>query len=587
MLTFILILKGERNVVKYFRKTIEKNIVNSSLMDEIQEYVEFIIKDSIPEIPYNSYVYFYKDGSRKEFENVYFERRKQLTALGLYLQWNNSEKAINYFQELLWTISNEFSWCLAAHLSYGKDKFEDEPSEIIDLFASETGQTLCEILIIHEDKIDKLLSNHIQKQIEDRVIAPFLNKNWEWETATHNWSAVCAGCIGIIALLMEKEEKQKIILDKVEKALKYYISGFGDDGVALEGIGYWSYGFGYYIYYNALKNEIYPKGHKKYNNKIKAIAEFPQSIQISKEVFLPFSDVPPNMTLPSGLIAYLYNEYNIKVPFIEKISSFDFDHCYRWAHVSRNLWWTTENILNKKLTNISCYFEDAQWTIHRKDGIFFAIKGGNNDEPHNHNDLGSFIVSIDGEIILTDLGAGAYTKGYFGSERYTYSHTRSYWHSVPIINNFEQEETKEKSAISKYNITDKFINFDLELSLAYPSAKIDKFNRKVSFENDTCELILEDTILALTEIIINEGFISYIKPELVKEGEIIWRGVKGSLILSYDCTKFYHSIERQEVTNHYNETVSIYRLGLKNLDKNKELAAVLKFHYQMTKKCIN
>jgi hypothetical protein len=567
--------------VQYFNKTIEKNSVNAQLINEISKYVDTIIEGNIPKIPYNCYISFYKNGSRKEFEKAYFERRKQLTALGLYLQWNNSKEVVNYFQELLWVISNEFSWCLAAHLSYGRDKFEDEPSKIIDLFSSETAQTLCEILIIHEDKIDKLLSSHIKKQIEDRVISPFLNRNWEWETATHNWSAVCAGCIGIVALLMEKEEKQKMILDKVEKALEYYINGFGDDGVTLEGIGYWSYGFGYYMYYEALKNDIYPESYKKDNKKIEAIANFPQSIQISKDVFLPFSDVQPNMTLPSGLISYLNSKFNIKVPLVEGISSFDFDHCYRWAHVSRNLWWTTENILNKKLTNISCCFKDAQWMIHRKDGMFFAIKGGDNNEPHNHNDVGSFIISIDGEIILTDLGAGAYTKGYFGNERYTYTHTRSYWHSVPLINKFEQEETKEKSVIINNNITDEFIKFDLELSAAYPSAEIDRFNRKVNFENNKCAVRLEDTILAKNEIIINEGFISYIKPEFIKDGEIIWRGIKGSLILSYDFTKFEHSIERQEAINHYNETVNVYRLGLTPLNKGKELVASLKFYYHM------
>ena len=567
--------------MKYYYKKIEKNYINETLIDEIERYVESMLEGSIPQISYNGYRHFYMHGSRKEFEHEYFERRKQLVALGLYLQWNNSRKAIDYFQELLWIISNEFSWCLAAHLSYGEDNFEGEPSEVIDLFSAETAQTLCEILIIHEDKLDNILCNHIKKQIKDRVIYPFMNRDWEWETATHNWSAVCGGCIGIVALLIEKEEKQKLILDKVEKALDYYIKGFGDDGVTLEGIGYWSYGFGYYIYYKALKKAIYSQVDNKYNDKIKAIANFPQSIQISEEVFVPFSDVPPNMTLPSGLISYLYNEYNINVPLIEKISSFDFDHCYRWAHISRNLWWTSEKVLDKKLTNISCYFEDAQWMIHRKDKMFFAIKGGSNYEPHNHNDVGSFIAAIDGEIILTDLGAGAYSKGYFGSERYTYTHTRSSWHSVPIINNHEQEETKEKSVIIKHRVTNEAVNFELELSAAYPSVEIDKFYRKVDFENDKCKIVIEDTILLQDAISINEGFISYIRPEFIKDGEIVWRGMKGNIILRYNHIVFDYLIEEQEVTNHYNEVVNVYRLGLIMTNKSKELITQFKIYYQI------
>ena len=566
---------------EYFRKEIRRNDVRSPLMDQIESYVKVIINGTIPQVPYSTYVDFYKNGSRKEFEESYFERRKQLTALGLYLQWNNSKDAIDYFQELLWTISNEFSWCLAAHFQYGEDTFGDEPAKVIDLFSAETAQTLSEIIIIHEDKIDLLLYNHIKKQIKDRVIDPFINKNWEWETATHNWSAVCGGCIGITALLIEKEEKQRVVVDKVERALEYYISGFGEDGATLEGIGYWSYGFGYYIYYKSLKNEMYSQDNQEESSKIKAIASFPQNIQISEKVFLPFSDVAPNMTLPSGLLSYLHNKYNIKVPLIQEISEFEFDHCYRWAHVSRNLWWTSGEILNKELTDVSCYFQDAKWMVHRKDKLFFAIKGGSNNEPHNHNDVGSFIAAIDGEIILTDLGAGAYTKGYFGSERYTYNHTRSYWHSVPFINNCEQEEADVESAIIKHEINSEYIEFNSELSSVYPSAKIKNFYRNAKFENHKGMLTIEDSILGHDIIQVNEGFISYIKPEVIEIGKIIWKGTKGNIILTYDSSIFDYFIEKEEVTNHYNEVVSVYRFGLLTNKINKEIIMEFKFYYEL------
>jgi len=566
---------------EYFHKEIRRNSVREPLMNQIETYVKVIIKGNIPQIPYSTYVDFYKNGSRKEFEESYFERRKQLTALGLYLQWDDSKDTIDYFQELLWAISNEFSWCLAAHLQYREDTFGEDSAKAIDLFSAETAQTLSEIIIIHKDKIDLLLFNHIKKQIKDRIIEPFINKNWEWETATHNWSAVCGGCIGITALLMEKEEKQKVILNKVEKALEFYISGFGYDGATLEGIGYWSYGFGYYIYYKALKNEIYLQDNQEESSKIEDISNFPQSIQISEKVFLPFSDAPPNMTLPSGLLSYLHKRHNIKVPLIKEISEFDFDHCYRWAHVSRNLWWTSEEILNKELEDGSCYFQDAKWMVHRKDKLFFAIKEGTNNEPHNHNDVGSFVAAIDGEIILTDLGAGAYTKGYFGSERYTYNHTRSYWHSVPLINNCEQEEGDIQSTVVKQEINDDYIEFNSEISQVYPFAKIKNFYRKAKFENHKAMLTIEDSISGEEITQVNEGFVSYIKPELIKDGEIIWEATKGNIILTYDCSSFDYFIEKEEVTNHYNEVVTIYRLGLLTNKENREFVMEFKFHYEI------
>ena len=62
----------------------------------------------------------------------------------------------------------------------------------------------------------------------------------------------------------------------------------------------------------------------------------------------------------------------------------------------------------------------------------FAIKGGNNGEPHNHNDVGSFLYFIGEEEIISDLGAGEYTKAYFGPERYSVLCCSSRGHSVPI-----------------------------------------------------------------------------------------------------------------------------------------------------------
>lgn len=546
-------------VDNYYKYKIEKNNITSPLINEIEEYVEGILDNNIPQIPYSSYIDYYKFGIRKSFEDTYFERRKQLTALALYLQLNSSEKAIYYFKELLWSISNEFSWCLAAHLEYDDAGFIDGAYKNIDLFSAETAQALSEILLIHSDKLDEILVKHIKFQIKDRVIEPFLNRNFHWETATHNWSAVCAGCIGIIALLLEEGERQDIILNRVETSLNYYLSGFGKDGVSLEGIGYWTYGFGYYIYYKALKGEEISEDDIK---KVISIANFPEKVQISESEFVPFSDVSPNMMLPSGLISYLYEKYDISLPLITQITSFNFDHCYRWAHVSRNLWWTSDTIFNMKLKNSENYFEEAKWFTLRDDDLFFAIKGGNNDEPHNHNDLGSFVVAVDGNLVITDLGAGQYTAGYFGEERYKYVHTRSYYHSVPFINKKEQCFNKVNCKL-KMQKQDKFEN-DLEINITngYNEDEINSVIRRVNYKYSDKIITINDLINSKASIEINEGFISYIKPSLINDGIISWELGNKKLNLKYNSLAFSVNIEKIRIKNHHGEDIIAYRVGL-------------------------
>jgi len=49
--------------------------------------------------------------------------------------------------------------------------------------------------------------------------------------------------------------------------------------------------------------------------------------------------------------------------------------------------------------------------------IVLAIKAGHNGENHNQNDIGSFILHVAGENLLTDPGRGLYSRAYFGEQR--------------------------------------------------------------------------------------------------------------------------------------------------------------------------
>ena len=51
-------------------------------------------------------------------------------------------------------------------------------------------------------------------------------------------------------------------------------------------------------------------------------------------------------------------------------------------------------------------------------GLYLAAKGGHNDESHNHNDVGNFIVYADGEPVLIDVGVETYTAKTFSGRRY-------------------------------------------------------------------------------------------------------------------------------------------------------------------------
>ena len=92
--------------------------------------------------------------------------------------------------------------------------------------------------------------------------------------------------------------------------------------------------------------------------------------------------------------------------------------------------------------------------------LVLAAKAGHNAEPHNNNDIGSFVLAVDGVVYLCDPGAGLYNRDYFSGKRYESIFANSYGHSVPRIGRELQktgpdfqgtlEKTGEKSALIRF-----------------------------------------------------------------------------------------------------------------------------------------
>ena len=72
-----------------------------------------------------------------------------------------------------------------------------------------------------------------------------------------------------------------------------------------------------------------------------------------------------------------------------------------------------------------------------------VIKAGHNAENHNQNDIGSFILHVDGENLLVDPGAGLYNRAYFSDRRYDNIFANSYGHSVPVVGGALQRDGRQ------------------------------------------------------------------------------------------------------------------------------------------------
>ena len=438
-------------------RRIREDEAYAAIRREVREEAARHDGEPVPPLTWSLFRRWRVDGDRQAYEAAYFRRRKRLTAHALRcLIWPEDARFLDALCETVWAVCDEFTWCLPAHFPWpeeekaaGTDKEAGDRPETghrfsslhVDLFAAETAFALAEILRLTGDRLPRLLRDRIRYETFRRVLFPFLHGGpFDWETARHNWSAVCAGAVGAAALyLMEDADELAKLLERVLRALDCFLDGYGGDGVCLEGYGYWVYGFGFFVYFADL---LYRRTEGGLDllapDKVRNIAAFQQHAFLSGTHTVCFSDALPQTPVFLGLAHYLHRRFpEAAVPEAALRAPLAADHCGRWAPALRNVIWYDPALQGAPWPTEAVYFPDAQWLVCRRAdeiGTFaFAAKAGHNAEPHNHNDIGSFLLHADGETFLADLGCGLYSAAYFGPERYTFLCNGSHGHSVPII----------------------------------------------------------------------------------------------------------------------------------------------------------
>ncbi|WP_256972519.1 heparinase II/III-family protein [Saccharibacillus sp. O23] len=556
----------------------------AELLGEIRAEAKLGTEEALPALRFADFQAFRERGTRFECERPYFRRRSRLLALTLALLIDEDDRYLALLEQTIWEICGEYSWAVPAHLPYGVSEAGEDilpPDEIVDLFAAETAHALAELLSLVGDRLHPWIAQRIRHEVERRIFKPAFGSErpFFWFSVENNWSAVCAGAVGMAALLLvEDRERLAWMQAKVVDAMESFLAGYGDDGCCLEGAGYWTYGFGYYVYWAEMLH-AYTGGaiDLLQGEKIRRIAAYAGSVSLTVPACVNYSDCSPSMRLHPGLISRLRKRTGAPAPAVPYPPSFHDDHCYRWPHQVRNLLWTDESTLRGENEPGTTLFEDAGWIIDKRDtpaGLFaFSAKGGTNAESHNHNDLGHFIVHAGGETLLTDLGPGVYTQDYFGPERYKYLNTSSRGHSVPVINGQEQSDGHERRArILRSDNDGEGLHFDLELTTAYGeeaglSSYIRHFVWQAENGRSSASLAVRDVFEFASEAAesggseIVEHFVSLHRPEL-SPGAVVWQGERGRVELNYDASVFEPSVEQLESNAHLGQMQNVYRTAL-------------------------
>jgi hypothetical protein len=584
------------------KERIQKSSLLKPALDFIATQRDKLREKNMPVLPWSAFKLFDTNGNRTVYEQYYFERRQRLAILALSAWLWEKPEDIAALEDCIWAICEEYSWCLPAHMDgttlspkLEKDNGDVPPSippassslpphcstpnsTRLDLFACETGFALSECCAMLEGMLSPAVAARAGGEVNRRIIQSYLEHGelWNWELMENNWCAVCAGSIAGAAMYLINDDLFLAgILQKLMPTFESYIQSFYPDGASPEGLSYWTYGMSFYVSFgDLLLRRTGGQINIFTDPQFKKIAAFQQQCYFSGGATINFSDASGSDMFRLGLSCYLAEHVEgIKVPIVPYKASLSeagrgglLDPCGRFAPALRDLVWTRENVPLTDDQPQAAVFPDAQWLLCTGAGeTGFAAKGGHNDESHNHNDVGNFIFYKKGQMAICDLGAGEYTKDYFGSKRYEIFCNRSESHNVPVINGYGQEAGREFKArdcriLSCGGANGMDSGMVLDIAGAYNVPALLRLERVFNFNIHTGFLLLKDTFSFAESLLpVTERFISLFPPVLEK-GAVQIGGI--CTLKNPECTagKITPVIGEAEHRNHEGKPVTVYTI---------------------------
>lgn len=480
-----------------------------------EEYLHF----EYPSLTATDFMEFSRTGNRSHFQNKMFLRR---TALNSLVFAECSEYQGRFLDDIingLYLICEENAWQLPAHNSYVRDTpqliLPDVTRPVIDLFAAETGAVLSmvEYLLRHELlSVSPLLSGMINKNLEERIFTPYLKEHFWWmgdgKSHMNNWTVWCTQNVLLSAFTRELDEPRKWkILEKACRSMDYFLDEYGEDGCCDEGAQYFRHAglclFNCLELLNGITDQAFTSVYS--DEKIKNIASYILNVHVDDIYYVNFADCSP-IAGRCGAREYLFGKRTGNRALMAFAAS-DYQNSEDPLEVDEhNLFYRVQTIFTHtemltfrnvpSIQHNDYWYESVGIFIARDDHLFLAVKAGDNDDSHNHNDTGSFTIYKDGKPLLIDVGVETYTKKTFSPERYDIWTMQSRYHNLPSFLDGEVEIVqKDGASYAAKNVSYELgacaSHITMDIADAYPDERIHSYERTAVLKKGN-QIIIKD-----------------------------------------------------------------------------------------------
>ncbi len=469
-----------------------------------------------PELPATLFLEFRRNGNRSHYEKPHFERRTRLGQLVLAECMEGRGRFLDDISNGIWAICEESFWGLPAHMSAQKagNGLPDIAEPIVDLFAAETASLLAwthYLLGEQLDSVSPLIRPRIRLEIERRMLQPCRTReDFGWmgfhDRSVNNWNPwINSNWLACVLLMEQDKETRDRTVVKILKSLDRFLAGYGDDGGCDEGPSYWGRA-GASLFDNLELLHSASNGQLNFYQAplVQEIGRYIYRVHIAGHYFVNFADGPGVLT-PTAELVYRYGkrindsrmmQLGLFLPRssgIGRIASIGRELAGLWDPMPAAATPATAPLIRDH------FFKDVQVMVARAQagsskGLYVAAKGGHNAESHNHNDIGHYVIYLDGQPMIVDAGVGTYTAKTFSPQRYEIWTMQSAYHSLPTIDGVMQAPGREFAARAvRYTADNSKAELQLDIAAAYPAeAHLQNWLRTIRLQRNEHVMVKEN-----------------------------------------------------------------------------------------------
>lgn len=559
--------------------------------EEIVKKAEELFKKDIPLLPASLYREYVTNGNRSNYQDLFFLRRDMAVAFAVAEAYENKGRFTEKLMDVVWAIMEESTWLLPAHL-YCSPRFEDaslgpvfgdNSLHGLALFSATTCGTLTTVYYLCKDKLDAIepiISKKMEYCLKERGIKNYLQTEYWWGGGlgrkTNNWCPWILSNILLTAAIIEKDDYTRAkVVEKAMGHLDNFLDCYEPDGGCDEGPAYWGAAGASLFDCLELLDDLSGGRISVWDNRlIKNIGDYIYKVNISGNRYVNFADCAPKTSPNAGMLVRFGEKTNspFLTSFGKKQARYG-DTFFSASHMYRSLKWLVTPYVKAEECPMPLYTEfpdlgviTARECEDTEKGMFLAAKAGRNDEMHNHNDCGNFMVYYNGKPVIIDTGVGTYTKQTFSADRYKLWFMQSGYHNLPSFDGIDQHDGKNYFATDK-QFSEQSRSISSELKHAYPKeAGIESYVRRVSLSGGT--VTVSESIKLCDKREIDFHLMLASKPEIAKDGKVL---LPEGRTLTYDTSLTAELEEFDPVgmdAKHSWGTDVLYRLHFKiNTDK--------------------